>query len=336
MKRLITVGGFLGAGKTSFIKQVLKEARDREDKKRLILENDFGEMNLDEMLLEQEGYRVESLTSGCICCSISQDYKQILPDLVEDFSPEEIWIEPSGVASLTDLRKQTDALAGLEDYEKVYLTLVDASRMRAYAINLPDFFEDQILRADHLILTHSEGSGWKDFLKEKDIDPRSVLLWSQPEEAVLDRLESLLQGGKGKSSSDKEKEKVTREEGTGSHSEHSCDHDHGTCQGHSHSEQKAQGQEKKSVLKEQRDGFQSYHYEPQERTQADWNDRISSWFERYDLYRVKGILKTEKGYRILQAIPGSVQWSDWDGEGNELTLIGRHLEGLLEELEDGR
>ena len=103
MTDIYIISGFLGAGKTTFIQNLLKQIPKNE--KVVIIENDFGEINFDASLLSQCGYEVKALNSGCICCSIYENFVESLVDIVKQFQPDKIIIEPSGVSKLSDVEK---------------------------------------------------------------------------------------------------------------------------------------------------------------------------------------------------------------------------------------
>ncbi|MDR2180673.1 MAG: GTP-binding protein [Synergistaceae bacterium] len=150
------VSGFLGAGKTTLIRKLLDEAF--RDHKVAIVENDFGEANIDAALLGAGGVQVTDLqvteiNSGCICCSLSGDFVEALGETIESFKPDTVLIEPSGVAKLSDvlqgcLDPKIAPLAELRDN----ITVVDAGRCEMYLDNFGEFFEDQIRYADTVLL----------------------------------------------------------------------------------------------------------------------------------------------------------------------------------------
>ena len=148
------VSGFLGAGKTTLIQKLLVETFLKE--KVVLIENDFGDISVDAVLLKSGGVEVRELNSGCICCSISGDFINALKDILDRFSPDRIIIEPSGVAKLSDIIKASSdpfikPLAEIQGK----ITVVDTGRCSMYLDNFGEFFEDQIQNADILLLSRT-------------------------------------------------------------------------------------------------------------------------------------------------------------------------------------
>ncbi len=151
---IYAVSGFLGAGKTTLIQKLLKEAfRDRQV---VLIENDFGEISVDAALLQSGNVEVKEINSGCICCSLSGDFVKALKDLLDRFHPDVIMIEPSGVGKLSDVVKACSdphilPLAKV----RAKLTVADVKRCRMYLDNFGEFFEDQIRSADVILLSRT-------------------------------------------------------------------------------------------------------------------------------------------------------------------------------------
>ncbi|MDR1589389.1 MAG: GTP-binding protein [Oscillospiraceae bacterium] len=149
------VSGFLGAGKTTLIQKLLGEVF--RDKRVVLVENDFGEVGVDAALMRSSGVEVAELSSGCICCNISGDFKKSLRELLLRYRPESVIIEPSGVGKLSEIAEACSdpsilALAGLRSK----ITVADAGRCRMYFDNFGEFFEDQIANADAVVLSRCE------------------------------------------------------------------------------------------------------------------------------------------------------------------------------------
>ena len=153
--KVYIVSGFLGAGKTTFIQQLIQELPD--PTRVLILENDFGQVNLDGAILREKGYTVRELTSGCICCSLAGDFRRALVDILDTQDVDYIIIEPSGVSQLSDI------LAICKDSsiaKRIELTgcvsIVDAMRAPMYYKNFGVFFKDQIAYSSQVFISHQE------------------------------------------------------------------------------------------------------------------------------------------------------------------------------------
>lgn len=154
MTKIDIFSGFLGAGKTTLIKKLLKEALDAS--KVVLIENEFGEIGIDGGFLKEAGVEIKEMNSGCICCSLVGDFGASLKEVIETYHPERILIEPSGVGKLSDVMKavqnvDTDAELVLNSA----VAVVDASKCKMYAKNFGEFFLNQIEYAGTIILSRT-------------------------------------------------------------------------------------------------------------------------------------------------------------------------------------
>ena len=154
MTKIDIVSGFLGAGKTTFIKKMLKEAYKEEQI--VLIENEFGEIGIDGGFLKEAGVEIKEMNSGCICCSLVGDFGTSLKEVLEKYHPDRIIIEPSGVGKLSDVMK---AVSDVTEQVGIHLNsavaVVDASKCRMYAKNFGEFFIDQIEHAGTIILSRT-------------------------------------------------------------------------------------------------------------------------------------------------------------------------------------
>ena len=154
MTKIDIFSGFLGAGKTTLIKKLLKEALDAS--KVVLIENEFGEIGIDGGFLKEAGVEIKEMNSGCICCSLVGDFGSSLKEVIETYHPERILIEPSGVGKLSDVMKavqnvNTDAEITLNSA----VVVVDANKCKMYAKNFGEFFLNQIEHAGTIILSRT-------------------------------------------------------------------------------------------------------------------------------------------------------------------------------------
>ena len=146
--------GFLGAGKTTLIKKLIKEAYAGE--KVVLIENEFGEIGIDGGFLQEAGINITEMNSGCICCSLVGDFAKALAQVAAEYAPERIIIEPSGVGKLSDVIKAVSN-ANLENATlNAFCTVVDASKCKMYMKNFGEFFNDQVENASCIILSHTD------------------------------------------------------------------------------------------------------------------------------------------------------------------------------------
>ncbi|MPQ42573.1 CobW family GTP-binding protein [Clostridium tarantellae] len=148
------ISGFLGAGKTTLIKKLISEELKHE--KIAIIENEYGEVGIDGGLLKDIGLEVKEITSGCICCNITGDFKESLKLLVNEYRPERIIIEPSGVAKLSEIINSINSAKIEGSRINMKIAVVDAQNIELYSENFGEFYKNQILSAKTIILSRSE------------------------------------------------------------------------------------------------------------------------------------------------------------------------------------
>ncbi len=155
MTKIDIVSGFLGAGKTTLIKKLLKEALA--DTKVVLIENEFGEIGIDGGFLKEAGIEIKEMNSGCICCSLVGDFGASLKEVLDTYSPERILIEPSGVGKLSDVMKAVqDAMADREVALNSAVAVVDACKCKMYIKNFGEFFINQIEHAGTIVLSRTD------------------------------------------------------------------------------------------------------------------------------------------------------------------------------------
>ena len=154
MTKIDIVSGFLGAGKTTLIKKLLKEALSGEQV--VLIENEFGEIGIDGGFLKEAGIVINEMNSGCICCSLVGDFGTALKEVLDKYSPDRILIEPSGVGKLSDVMKAVEGSTGaLGVHLNSAVAVVDAKKCKPYLRNFGEFFENQIEHAGTIILSRT-------------------------------------------------------------------------------------------------------------------------------------------------------------------------------------
>ena len=154
MTKIDIFSGFLGAGKTTLIKKLLKEAYAGE--KVVLIENEFGEIGIDGGFLKDSGVQITEMNSGCICCSLVGDFSRSLAEVLERFHPDRILIEPSGVGKLSDVIRAVQSVPMQDAVLNGFTTVVDANKCKMYMKNFGEFFNDQIAHASSIILSHTD------------------------------------------------------------------------------------------------------------------------------------------------------------------------------------
>ena len=154
MTKIEIFSGFLGAGKTTLIKKLIAEAYQGE--KLVLIENEFGEIAIDGGFLREAGIQITEMNSGCICCSLVGDFSAALEKVVEQYAPDRILIEPSGVGKLSDVTKAVQGVAGHLPVElNGFVTVADVNKVKLYMKNFGEFYNDQIEHASTIILSRT-------------------------------------------------------------------------------------------------------------------------------------------------------------------------------------
>ncbi|MGO4971781.1 CobW family GTP-binding protein [[Clostridium] aminophilum] len=155
MTKIDIISGFLGAGKTTFISQLIKAALHKE--KVVLIENEFGEIGIDGGFLQDSGIEIREMNQGCICCSLVGDFETSLSEVITKYAPDRIIIEPSGVGKLSDIIGAVKKVsANLEVELNAAVTIVDAKKAKMYARNFGEFFENQIQYAGNVVLSRTD------------------------------------------------------------------------------------------------------------------------------------------------------------------------------------
>lgn len=155
MTKIDIISGFLGAGKTTFIKKLLQEAIAGEQV--VLIENEFGEIGIDGGFLKDAGIEIREMNSGCICCSLVGDFGKSLEEVLTTYRPERVIIEPSGVGKLSDVMKAVrDVAKNLDVKLNSAVTIVDAAKCKMYMKNFGEFFNNQIENAGTIVLSRTD------------------------------------------------------------------------------------------------------------------------------------------------------------------------------------
>ena len=149
--------GFLGAGKTTLIKKLIRESFQGQQV--VLIENEFGEIGIDGGFLQESGIKINELNAGCICCSLVGDFREALRQVVEQYHPDRILIEPSGVGKLSDVTRAVEAVAEHLDVElSSFVTVADVNKVKLYMKNFGEFYNDQISNASCILLSRTRGA----------------------------------------------------------------------------------------------------------------------------------------------------------------------------------
>ena len=177
MTKIDIFSGFLGAGKTTLIKKLISEAYKGE--KVVLIENEFGEIGIDGGFLKEAGIEITEMNSGCICCSLVGDFSEALKKVLEEYSPDRVIIEPSGVGKLSDVIRAVQGVETEEAKLNAFTTVVDAKKCKMYIKNFGEFFCDQVEHASAIVLSHTKG------LDEEKLHTCLHLLREHNSEAII-------------------------------------------------------------------------------------------------------------------------------------------------------
>ena len=231
MTKIDIFSGFLGAGKTTLIKKLVKEAYAGE--KVVIIENEFGEIGIDGGFLADAGIEITEMNSGCICCSLVGDFSKALAKVFEDYNPDRVIIEPSGVGKLSDVIRAVKGVETETAKLNCFTAVADAGKCKMYMKNFGEFYNDQIANASCIVLSHT------DVVKEHKIDEAVALIREHNPEATIvttpwDSLDGKdILAAMEKSNTLADELKALEEEHKHHHHEHHHDHDE-DCHCHEH------------------------------------------------------------------------------------------------------
>ena len=327
MTKVDIISGFLGAGKTTLISKLLKEALKGEQV--VLIENEFGEIGIDGGFLKDSGVEIREMNSGCICCSLVGDFGTSLKEVVDKYHPDRIIIEPSGVGKLSDVIK---AVKDLHIENEIVLnsasTVADASKVKVYMKNFGEFFNNQIEHAGTVILSRTQNVS-EEKLKTaieliKSVNPNAHIIttpWDDIDgKQILDAMENV---------TNLELEmlaeaaaKVAEEHEHHHHHDGECGCGHHHEHGHHHADEV----------------FTSWGMEtPDKYTKEELQNMLDALEdkEKYGfILRAKGMLPSENGFIHFDYVPGESEIRDGSAEyTGKICVIGSELkEDALKEL----
>ena len=365
MTKIDIISGFLGAGKTTLIKKLIKEAYAGE--KVVLIENEFGEIGVDGGFLKDAGIEITEMNSGCICCSLVGDFAKALKEVEEKFSPDRIVIEPSGVGKLSDVIRAVQR-AGLAHSElNAFCTVVDAKKCKMYLKNFGEFFLDQVENASCIILSHTA-------LPHEKLDEAVTLLRGHTQATIVttewEKLDGkeLLAAMEQRDSLRAELERLAKEaeehhedhdecchhhhheeEGECCHHDHDHEHEHGECCHHHHEEEGEcchhhHHDEEGECCHDhdhEHEGECHHHHHHADEVFASWGTETAKKFSKEelegalealssgeygDILRAKGYVDGEEGWIYFDYVPGEPDLRAGEPSvTGRLCVIGCHL-----------
>ena len=236
MTKIDVFSGFLGAGKTTLIKKLISEGYKGE--KLVLIENEFGEIGIDGGFLKDAGIEITEMNSGCICCSLVGDFSRALSQVVAEYHPDRILIEPSGVGKLSDVLAAVEK-AEIEDSEIAAVTcVVDAKKCKMYMKNFGEFFGDQIRVAKTVVFSHTDTASPQKVEEAlalvRTLNPHAIIVTTPIAELSGEQLIASMNGTSSRDDFLKATEQAFREEHHHHHDHHDYDECECGCHGHHH------------------------------------------------------------------------------------------------------
>ncbi len=340
MTKIDIISGFLGAGKTTFIKKMLKEAFQGEQV--VLIENEFGEIGIDGGFLKEAGIEIREMNSGCICCSLVGDFGVSLKEVVDTYHPDRILIEPSGVGKLSDVIKAVqDVQEDIDAKLNSFSTVVDATKCRLYKNNFGEFFSNQVEYAGTIILSRTDKAkpekAEESVLILRELNAKAPIITTPISQLTGEKLLETMEGSKSleedllaelncpecnephKHGDDCGHEHHEHEEGCGCGHEHH-EHEEGCGCGHEHHEHK----EGCGCGHHHHDEEHHHHHHDEEHHHHHHADDVfTSWgretMKQYSNEEIENILRTletDKSFgTILRAkgmVAGDKEWIYFD------------------------
>ena len=272
MTKIDIISGFLGAGKTTLIKKLIKEAYQGE--KVVLIENEFGEIGIDGGFLKDAGVQINELNSGCICCSLVGDFRAALSKVIAEMKPDRIVIEPSGVGKLSDVIRAVQGASADGAVLNGFTTVADVNKCKMYIKNFGEFYNDQVKNAGCIVLSHT-GRATEAKIAEcvallREQNPNAVIVttdWDALSGAELlkamerqDTLQAELERLAAETHHDEDEDEHEHHHHEDGNEEHEHHHDGDCCCGHHHDDDDDDDEEHEHHHDDDEDGHEHAHH----------------------------------------------------------------------------
>lgn len=272
MTKIDIISGFLGAGKTTLIKKLIKEAYQGE--KVVLIENEFGEIGIDGGFLKDAGVQINELNSGCICCSLVGDFRAALSKVIAEMKPDRIVIEPSGVGKLSDVIRAVQGASADGAVLNGFTTVADVNKCKMYIKNFGEFYNDQVKNAGCIVLSHT-GRATEAKIAEcvallREQNPNAVIVttdWDALSGAELlkamerqDTLQAELERLAAETHHDEDEDEHEHHHHEDGDEEHEHHHDDDCCCGHHHDDDDDDDEEHEHHHDDDEDGHEHAHH----------------------------------------------------------------------------
>ncbi len=332
MTKIDIISGFLGAGKTTLIKKLLDESFKGE--KIVLIENEFGEIGIDGGFLKDAGVEITEMNSGCICCSLVGDFGAALKQVLTDYAPDRIVIEPSGVGKLSDVVAAVERVQAESPdlHLNSFVTVVDAAKAKVYMKNFGEFFNDQVEHACAIILSRTQKidqhklDGAVALLREKN--PKAAILTTPWDQLTGQQILSAMEGGHDLAHDlmeeiGHEHHRHDEDCGCGCHDHHHdhdhCghdhdhhhehDHDHDHC-GHDHDHEHHHEHDHGDTCTACHDHSHHHHHHDADEVFTSWGRETPRKYSREELQEALSALAMTEDYGVILRAKGMVPSSD--------------------------
>ncbi len=314
MIKIDIFSGFLGAGKTTLIKKLIREAYQGE--KVVLIENEFGEIGVDGGFLQDAGIEITEMNSGCICCSLVGDFSRALKKVAQEYAPERILIEPSGVGKLSDVIKAVQRAEVPDSKLNAFCTVVDAKKCKMYLKNFGEFFLDQVENASCIVLSHTADAKKVEeaaaLLREhtkvtivttdwETLDGKEILAAMQQTDSLKAELERLAQEAEHEHHHHHDDD--DEDEHDHHHHHHHDDDDEDEHDHHHHHDD------------DDEDEHEHHHHHHADEIFTSWGVETAKTFSEAELKGILAELATEKYGQVLRAkgiVAGEGSWLHFD------------------------
>ena len=307
MTKVDIFSGFLGAGKTTLIKKLIAEAY--QGQKLVLIENEFGEIGVDAGFMAGAGIQVNELNSGCICCSLVGDFSAALKQVVEQYHPDRILIEPSGVGKLSDIIRAVAEVEGIEVNSAT--AIADANKCKMYIKNFGEFYDDQIKHAGAIVLSRTNG------IALEKLETALALLRERNGEASIittpwDELDGkqILEAIEHTDTLEKALEELAKEPHHEHHHHHDHHHDHGEDEEHHHHHDHGHGEEHEHHHHHHDHHDHDDHDHDADEIFTSWGVETAKKFTEAEIKTMLAALDDEAKYGAVLRAKGIVDTSD--------------------------
>ena len=337
MTKIDIISGFLGAGKTTLIKKLLAEAFP--DEKIVLIENEFGEISIDGGFLKESGVQISEMSSGCICCTLVGDFSKALVDVQNQFHPDRVLIEPSGVGKLSDVIVAVKGVDAPDMELNSYVTVADATKAKTYMKNFGEFYNNQVESAGTIVLSRTQKLSQEKLeavvalLREKNPDAAILTTpWEQLDgKTILAAMEkvSLADELLAKMRAEHEAEEAEHEHEHEHEHHHDHDHDHEHEHEHHHDhEHEHEHHHEHDHEHEHHHDHEHHHHHHADEVFSSWGKETPKVFSKAEIERILHELDSGAYGKILRAkgiVNGDAgQWLEFDYVPEEQEIRDGH------------